>query len=67
MQRNAIISVFDKKNLDLIANFLISKKFTIYSSGNHQKVSKICAKMGGIGKKNYFQSKNKKFSLEIFS
>ena len=37
MQRNAIISVFDKKNLDLIANFLISKKFTIYSTGGTSK------------------------------
>ena len=33
MGKNAIISVFDKTNLDLIANFLIKKKFTIYSTG----------------------------------
>ena len=31
--KNAIISVFDKTNLALIANFLIKKKFTIYSTG----------------------------------
>ena len=37
MQRNAIISVFDKKNLDLIANFLISNNFTIYSTGGTSK------------------------------
>ena len=37
MQRNAIISVFDKKNLDLIANFLINRKFTIYSTGGTSK------------------------------
>ena len=37
MRRNAIISVFDKKNLDLIANFLISRKFTIYSTGGTSK------------------------------
>ena len=33
MGKNAIISVFDKTNLDLIANFLIKKKYTIYSTG----------------------------------
>ena len=33
MGKNAIISVFDKTNLDIIANFLIKKKFTIYSTG----------------------------------
>ena len=33
MGKNAIISVFDKTNLDLIAKFLIKKKFTIYSTG----------------------------------
>ena len=40
MSKNAIISVFDKTNLDLIANFLIKKKFTIYSSGGTSKYLK---------------------------
>ena len=31
--KNVIISVFDKTNLDIIAKFLIDKKFTIYSTG----------------------------------
>jgi phosphoribosylaminoimidazolecarboxamide formyltransferase/IMP cyclohydrolase len=31
--KNVIISVFDKTNLDVIANFLIDKNFTIYSTG----------------------------------
>ena len=31
--KNVIISVFDKANLDVIAKFLIDKKFTIYSTG----------------------------------
>jgi len=31
--KNVIISVFDKTNLDVIAKFLINKKFTIYSTG----------------------------------
>ena len=34
MGKNAIISVFDKTNLDLIAKFLIKKKYTIYSTGS---------------------------------
>ena len=33
MKKNVIISVFDKSNLDIIAKFLINKKFTIYSTG----------------------------------
>ena len=33
MGKNVIISVFDKTNLDLIAKFLIKKKYTIYSTG----------------------------------
>ena len=33
MGKNALISVFDKTNLDLIADFLIKKKYTIYSTG----------------------------------
>ena len=32
-KKNAIISVYDKENLDLIAKFLVKKKFNIYSSG----------------------------------
>ncbi len=32
-KKNAIISVFDKTNLSNIANFLIKKNFTIYSTG----------------------------------
>ena len=35
--KNAIISVFDKTNLELIANFLLKKKFTIYSTGGTSK------------------------------
>ena len=37
MGKNVIISVFDKTNLDLIANFLIRKKFTIFSTGGTSK------------------------------
>ena len=33
MTKNVIISVYDKTDLDVIANFLIKKKFTIYSTG----------------------------------
>ena len=33
MTKNAIISVYDKTDLDIISNFLIKKKFTIYSTG----------------------------------
>ena len=32
-KKNAIISVFDKTNLSDIANFLVKKNFTIYSTG----------------------------------
>ena len=33
MGKNAIISVYDKTNLDIISKHLIKKKFTIYSTG----------------------------------
>ena len=33
MAKNVIISVYDKTDLDIIARFLIKKKFTIYSTG----------------------------------
>ena len=33
MAKNAIISVYDKTDLDIIARFLNKKKFTIYSTG----------------------------------
>ena len=33
MAKNVIISVYDKTDLDIIAKFLIKKKFTIYSTG----------------------------------
>ena len=33
MKKNVIISVYDKTDLDIIAKFLIKKKFTIYSTG----------------------------------
>ena len=33
MNKNAIISVYDKTDLDLIGKFLIKNKFTIYSTG----------------------------------
>ena len=37
MGKNVIISVYDKSKLDLIAKFLIKKKFTIYSTGGTSK------------------------------
>ena len=40
MGKNAIISVFDKTNLNYIARFLIKKKFTIYSTGGTSKYLK---------------------------
>ena len=40
MGKNALISVFDKTNLDLIADFLIKKKYTIYSTGGTSKYLK---------------------------
>ncbi len=40
MGKNAIISVFDKTNLNYIAKFLIKKKFTIYSTGGTSKYLK---------------------------
>ena len=33
MGKNAIISVYDKTDLDIISKHLIKKKFTIYSTG----------------------------------
>jgi len=33
MTKNVIISVYDKMDLDIVAKFLIKKKFTIYSTG----------------------------------
>ena len=38
--KNVIISVFDKTNLDIIAKFLIDKKFNIYSTGGTSKYLK---------------------------
>ena len=38
--KNALISVFDKTNLDDIAKFLIKKKYTIYSTGGSSKYLK---------------------------
>ena len=38
--KNVIISVFDKTNLDVIAKFLIDKKFTIYSTGGTSRYLK---------------------------
>ena len=40
MGKNVIISVFDKTNLDLIANFFVKKKYTIYSTGGTSKYLK---------------------------
>tara|TARA_B100000575_G_scaffold117588_1_gene93610 strand:+ start:629 stop:2098 length:1470 start_codon:yes stop_codon:yes gene_type:complete len=41
--KNVLISVFDKKNLELISKFLIEKKYTIYSTGGSSKyLKKIC-------------------------
>ena len=31
--KNVLISVYDKTNLDVFANFLLKKKFNIYSTG----------------------------------
>ena len=39
-KKNAIISVFDKTNLSDIANFLIKKNFTIYSTGGSSQYLK---------------------------
>ena len=38
--KNALISVFDKTNLDKIAIFLIKKKYTIYSTGGSSEYLK---------------------------
>ena len=38
--KNALISVFDKTNLDNIATFLIKKKYTIYSTGGSSEYLK---------------------------
>ena len=38
--KNALVSVFDKTNLDLISKFLIKKKYTIYSTGGSSKYLK---------------------------
>ncbi len=38
--KNALVSVFDKSNLDLISKFLIKKKYTIYSTGGSSKYLK---------------------------
>ena len=38
--KNALISVFDKNNLELISKFLIKKKYTIYSTGGSSKYLK---------------------------
>ena len=38
--KNALVSVFDKSNLDLISKFLIKKKYTIYSTGGSSEYLK---------------------------
>ena len=38
--KSALISVFDKTNLDLISKFLIKNKYTIYSTGGSSKFLK---------------------------
>ena len=38
--KNALISVFDKTNLEKISRFLIKKKYTIYSTGGSSKYLK---------------------------
>ena len=40
MNKNVIISVYDKTDLDIISKFLIKKKFTIYSTGGTSKFLK---------------------------
>ncbi len=40
MGKNVIISVYDKSNLDVIAKFLVTKKYTIYSTGGTSKFLK---------------------------
>ncbi len=37
MGKNALVSVFDKSNLNTLAKFLLKKKYTIYSSGGTSK------------------------------
>ena len=39
-KKNVIISVFDKTNLGDISNFLIKKKYTIYSTGGSSQYLK---------------------------
>ena len=38
--KNALISVFDKKNLELISKFLMRKNYTIYSTGGSSRYLK---------------------------
>ena len=38
--KNALISVFDKNNIENIAKFLIKKNFNIYSTGGTSKLLK---------------------------
>ena len=38
--KNVLISVYDKANLDQITKFLIKKKYTIYSTGGSSKYLK---------------------------
>ena len=33
MSKNVIISVYDKTDLDILSQYLIKKKYTIYSTG----------------------------------
>ena len=41
MTKNVIISVYDKTDLDIIAKFLIKKKFTNFLINRFKKLSKI--------------------------
>ena len=38
--KNALISVFDKTNLDVISKFLVKKKYNIFSTGGSSKYLK---------------------------
>ena len=40
MGKNALISVFDKTNLDKLVKFLIEKKYKIYTTGSVVKIPK---------------------------
>ena len=38
--KNVLVSVYDKSNLDLISKYLLKKKYTIYSTGGSSEYLK---------------------------